>query len=254
MKNLITLSSITFILLLAFSACKKESTNPAPAGTKSKLTGTVQLWDDKLNSNMDRSGVTVSIDGVSSTTTDANGKYSFDNLTNDIYTITFSKEGYGTCKLVGINHAFNASGTTVPNKNLGKISTTKVDAFSYYNNTFNEAPGVSFSYTLNPTPSVNNKGFVRYFLSKSSSVSNINYEAFTEVKSYSSNNIAGFSVDDLAALGFQSGQTVYIKMYGDSFISNDYDDPNSGKRIFPNLNTTSPCGSLFHYTVAIKYL
>lgn len=244
MKNLNTLSSIAFILLLAFSACKKE-TNPAPTGTKSKLTGTVQLWDDKLNSNLDRSGVTVSIDGVSSTTTDATGKYTFDNLTNDIYTITFSKSGYGTTKLVGINHTFSVSGTVIPNKSLGKISTTQVNAFSYNSNTFNGAPGASFTYTLNPVPSANNKGFVRYFLSKSASVSNTNYEAFTEVKSYSSNNIAGFSVDDLAALGFQSGQTVYIKMYGDSFISNDYEDPNTAKRIFPNLNATSPSAVSF---------
>jgi hypothetical protein len=245
MKNLFTQAIIAFAVLFTFNACKKESTNPEPTGTKSKLTGTVQLWDDKVDFNLDKSGVTVSIDGVPSTTTDANGRYSFDNLINDIYTITFTKAGYGTCKLVGINHAYNAAGTTVPNKSLGKISTTKVDAFSYNNNTFNGAPGASFTYTLNPAPSVNNKGFVRYFLSKSASVSNTNYEAFTEVKSYSSNNIAGFSVDDLAALGFQSGQTVYIKMYGDSFISNDYDDPNSGKRIFPNLNTSSPAAVSF---------
>lgn len=245
MKQLLIKTTIALTVLFAFNACKKESTSPAPVGTKSKLTGTVQLWDDKLTSNLDKSGVTVSIDGVPSTTTDANGKYTFNNLVNDIYTITFTKVGYGVCKLVGINHTYNAAGTTVPNKSIGKLSTTQVDAFSYNNNTFNGLPGASFTYTLNPVPSVNNKGFVRYFLSKSASVSNTNYETFTEVKSYSSNNIAGFSVDDLAALGFQSGQTVYIKMYGDSFISNDYDDPNSGKRIFPNLNPTSPAAVSF---------
>jgi hypothetical protein len=37
----------------------------------------------------------------------------------------------------------------------------------------------------------------------------------------------------------KKGQTIYIKAYGESLIGNDYDDPNSRKRVFPNLNPTT---------------
>jgi hypothetical protein len=49
----------------------------------------------------------------------------------------------------------------------------------------------------------------------------------------------GFTNDELFAMGFASGQTIYVKVYGESYISNDYTDPLTGKRVFPNLNANS---------------
>jgi len=40
-------------------------------------------------------------------------------------------------------------------------------------------------------------------------------------------------------MGFASGSTVYVKIYGESFYGNDYDEPNQNIRVFPNLNLDS---------------
>ena len=45
--------------------------------------------------------------------------------------------------------------------------------------------------------------------------------------------------EDFYKLGFTGGSTVYIKAYGESFISSDYLDLATGKRVFPNLNATT---------------
>jgi hypothetical protein len=44
---------------------------------------------------------------------------------------------------------------------------------------------------------------------------------------------------NLIAWGFTSGQTVFVKVYGDAFWSNEYQDPTTGQKVFPNLNDTS---------------
>ena len=44
---------------------------------------------------------------------------------------------------------------------------------------------------------------------------------------------------ELINAGFTSGQTVYVKAYGESYWSNEYLDVNLNKKVFPNLNTVS---------------
>jgi hypothetical protein len=55
----------------------------------------------------------------------------------------------------------------------------------------------------------------------------------------------GFTASELYAMGFSTGQTVFIKLYGDSYQSNDYDDPLTGKTVFPNLNQASAAAISF---------
>ncbi len=231
-----------FVFIL-FSCKKDTATNNISLG---KLSGSIQTWDDKLNSINDALGITVSIGNLpnTTTTTDANGRFSFDNLPYDEYEIVITKSGYGTKKVIGVKHASTA--TTIPVIGFGKVSTTTVSTFSVIGNTFNGEPGVSFNYAFSPAPTTSNRSFVRYFFSNAATVSNTNYSAFSSLKSYSSNiSFAGFTNGELAAMGFTSGQTIFVKVYGDSFQSNDYIEPNSGLRIFPNLNNTSPAAVSF---------
>lgn len=232
------------LFLIVFFSCKKDTTsNNISLG---KLSGSIQTWDDKLNSTNDAQGITITIGNLpnTTTTTDANGRFSFDNLPYDEYEIVISKAGYGTKKVIGIKHASTA--TNIPLIGFGKVSTTVVSSFSINGNTFNGEPGVSFNYTFSPAPTTSNRSFARYFFNTSSAVSNTNYLAFSSLKSYSSNiSFAGFTNGELAAMGFSSGQTIFVKVYGDSFQSNDYTDPNSGLRIFPNLNNSSPAAISF---------
>lgn len=236
-------------LLTTLVACNSDS-NPTVTPSAGRLTGKVQLWDDKTSTLSDNSGVTISIDDLTSTTavTDASGTYTFENLPYDVHNLTVTKSGYGTYRLFGVSHVASTTttvGTVVPNIQLGRQSTTSVSSFSYVGSTYNGGPGVSFSRTLSPAPSSSNRGFVRYFLSTSPTVSSTSYQYVTPVLSAISNGLSGFSKDDLLNWGFTSGQTVYARIYGDSFQSNTYTDPNTNVRVFPNLNPTTPAAISF---------
>lgn len=231
---------ISFAILL--NACGKDDSTPTVlTGT---LRGTVQVWNDKTTSIADRSGVTVTIDNVSgkSTTTSADGSFQFTDLPFDSYDLSFSKSGYGTRKLIGAKLSGTTAGTVVnlPTIQFGALSTTTVTVLTLNNATYNGGPGVSYNYTVSPAPSTTNRGYVRAFLSTSNAVSNTNYTAFSSLNSALSASVSGgFTASELYAMGFSTGQTVFIKLYGDSYQSNDYDDPLTGRTIFPNLNQTS---------------
>lgn len=227
-------------IVLMATSCKKEAVSNIP--TAGKLSGTVQTWDDKLNNTTDRSGVTVTITNLTnvSAVTDANGRYSFENIAFDLYDLSFNKAGYGTFKVFGVSHTSNNSSTELPLVGLGRTSTTSVTALSVNGNTINGEPGVTFNYDISPAPSTASRAFVRYFLGTTASVSNSNYVAFTDVLNFSNlSNVTGFTQSQLLGWGFTSGQTVYAKMYGDSFKSNEYTVPNTGITIFPNINPVS---------------
>jgi len=235
-----------FIMTITIIAsCSKDKpTDNKP--TAAKLIGTIQTWDDKTTSTTDASGVTITISNLTNVTatTDAAGKFSFESLGFDSYDFVISKAGYGTYKVYGINHAYNinssATYTLVPSISFGKISTTTITALSVSNDSLNGEPGVSFNYSISPAPSASSRAFVRYFLSTSPDVSSTNYTAYSAVANFTNlSNNTGFTTNQLIGMGFIPGQTVYAKMYGDSFISNDYLDPNTGKRVFPNINSTS---------------
>ncbi|WP_420150835.1 carboxypeptidase-like regulatory domain-containing protein [Spirosoma sp.] len=234
--------AITCLIGLSFlvSCSQNSNENPAPAG--GVLSGTVQLWDDKTNTLTDNSNVVVTVDNLASTSavTDASGKYSFASLPYDLHDFTFTKAGYGTYKLYGVSHSSNANGTTLPAIQLGKLATTSVTSLTVSGSTYNGSPGVSVLYSVAPTPTATNRAYVRYFLSTTADVSNTKYMYASPILSVLNNNTTGgFTKEDLLTASFKSGQTIYIRLYGDSVQSNSYTDPNVGVRVFPNINTTT---------------
>jgi hypothetical protein len=247
MKNHLLQYLVIILLGGSFISCSKSDSTPT-VPTAGNMFGTIQTWDDKTISTSDQAGVTITITNLAnkSTTTDAQGKYSFANLPYDQYDIEISKTGYGTMKVFGITHAYNAAAATVgatqiPNISFGKKSTTTVTALSVSGNNVLGEPGVSFSYTISPAPTPASRAFVRYFLSTTSDVSPTKYFAASAVVNFSNGSaITGFSTSQLVGMGFTSGQTVYAKMFGESFITNEYFQPNLGYKVFPNLNLTSP--------------
>lgn len=234
-----------FILLFStlLMACEKADPGPPLTG---KLAGTIQTWDDKSTSIADKKGITVTTEypAINSTTTDTSGKFSFDNLDFDKYDISFSKAGYGTYKIFSYAHSNNPTTAqtvnTIPLINFAKISTTAITNMVFLKTSVNGVVGVSFQVTVSPNPTTLKRAFIRYFLSNSPSVADTSYIVYTPpIGTSSTIAVDGFTNDELTGFGFSKGQKIYIKAYGESLRSNDYDDPNLRKRIFPNLNPTS---------------
>jgi hypothetical protein len=247
-----SIAVLAVLVLLSAVSCKKSSTTTPPTVVPNgvNMNGSVNLYDDKGNAQSDKSGVKVSIhsrtnDSSFNTTTDASGAYSFVSKNYGIYDIQFEKSGIGTHKLEGFTHYYVPASPWSPNVvstvNLGTFSTTTITGLTYVDNTYNSGPGMSYTISVSPDPNTNNRAYFRGFLSTDPNVSSTNFSAYSAVKSLISNNAnGGFTRDELiTSYGFSAGQTVYLRVYGESVQANDYFDEKAGKRVFPNLNATT---------------
>lgn len=243
-RYLCSLGLLIMLSPIVLSSCGSDD-NPTPQPSKGTISGTIDAYDDKTTSVADRSGFTVTLGSTGkSATTDAAGKFSFADVSYDNYDLVISKTGYGTFKVFGV--ALQSSSVNIPTITMGAVSTTTVSNLTYNNNQYNGGAGASYIYSTSPTPTASSRGYTRAFLSTANSVSNTNYSAFSAVRSNASNNVnGGFTADELYGFGFKSGQTVYLKLYGESLFSNSYLDPGTGKTVFPNLNSSSPAAISF---------
>ena len=226
-----------FFALLLMGCSKGNSVRPAgPA--KQKIIGAVNLYDD-LNNSLSPDGMTVSIDGTAfSAITDSSGKYTFSNVPFGTYTLSFSKAGYGTYRLDTFYHVqnINDTPTIVPRDALGEISTTTVTNLevSVTGDTVKINPGI-YPAGSNDVP----RG-VRLFYATTDAVANNDFSTYSDV--YRVRNLTGvikMGKDEFYAMGFVPGATVFVRAYGEAFTANDYIDIATGKRVFPNVNTTT---------------
>lgn len=235
--------TFALVVLLGITSCSKdEDPGPDPI-TKANITGSVNLYDEGTT-QVDNSNMTVMAEGTTpsiSATSDANGNFTLADVPFGTYTLRYEKAGYGTFKKIDVEHLNNAS--AIPNTpSLGEVSTTQITNL--------EANGsgnaIVISVTTNPAGSTGNTRYVRYFLSTDSNVSNENYTYVSPgLLSQINPKEITLSNNDLTSAGFSTGQTVFVKVYGDSFWSNAYDDPDLGRTVFPNLNMTSENAASF---------
>lgn len=227
---------LMFILAIASVSCSSDDSNNDPI-TKANITGSVNLYDEGTTL-LDESNMLVKVVGTNpliTALTNSNGQFVLEDVPFGTYTIEYEKAQYGVFKKFNFSHQGNANAITeIPS--LGKTSSTEITDLL-----INIVNGqVVFSITTSPAGNNSNRRYVRYFLSTSSTVSNSNYmyhspTFISQINPYQST----LTQTELINAGFTSGQTVYVKAYGDSYWSNEYFDVSLNKKVFPNLNTNS---------------
>jgi hypothetical protein len=227
---------LMFILAIATVSCSSDDSNNDPI-TKANITGSVNLYDEGTTL-LDESNMLVKVVGTNpliTALTNSNGQFVLEDVPFGTYTIEYEKEQYGVFKKFNFSHQGNANAITeIPS--LGKKSSTETTDLLV--NIVNGQ--VVFSITTSPAGNNSNRRYVRYFLSTSATVSNSNYmyhspTFISQINPYQST----LTQTELINAGFTSGQTVYVKAYGESYWSNEYLDVNLNKKVFPNLNTVS---------------
>lgn len=233
-----------FFSVITLSSCTEKKDPPFEPATEADIMGFVHLYDDGTH-ELDSDGMKVTIEGSSpilseTTIIDNNddyerGVFTFVDLTYGTYTLIYEKDGYGTFKKFNIDHSYsdlNPPTILRESPSLGQISTTTIS------NLVVDESGVNPTLHFDTNPE--NGGIYRYFLSSSPDVSSEKYSF------YSKNIISGInpsnveiSKEVLIAAGFSRGDKVYVIVYGDSYFSNDYEDPDLGRRVFPNVNSAS---------------
>ena len=231
-------SALLLIGSLALGSCGGDDdggdiTPPTP--TAGDISGRVNLYDEG-RTEIDGSGMTVRLEGTSSSaTTDGSGAFVLTDVPFGSYTLVYEKAGHGTFKRFGIEH--RDENTFIPeNPSLGQTSTTSITDLTVSS----DGTTVTVAATTDPEASLGNTRYVRYFFSTSSDVSGEDYEAVLDaIEAQNTPYNLNLTAASFAALGFTSGETVYVRAYGESFWSNQYDDPDLGRTVFPNLNATS---------------
>lgn len=231
--------AITLLTVLGLTSCSSDDDSTPEPITKANIIGSVSLYDEGIT-QVDNADMTIKVEGTSptiSTTTDANGNFTLTDVPFGTYTIIYEKVGYGTYKRFDIEHSNTGTSTRIiGTPSLGQVSTTQVDNLSANVN----GNDVVLSVSTSPAGNAGNTRYVRYFLSTSSDVSDVNYTYFSPgLTSKINPKEITLTASDLSNAGFTSGETVYVKVYGDSFWSSEYDDSDLSRKIFPNLNTTS---------------
>ncbi|MGB0976861.1 MAG: hypothetical protein ACPGSG_07755, partial [Prolixibacteraceae bacterium] len=139
-----------------------------------------------------------------------------------------------TYKRFNIKHAVSESSTFVIGApSLGQKSSTQITKVEVTVS----GEGATLSVTTDPSAYNANKLYVRYFMSTSANVSSEDYmyDSGTIPIGINPRNFA-LTRSVLEGRGFTSGQTVYVRVYGNSYWSNEYIDVDLNKKIFPNLN------------------
>jgi hypothetical protein len=207
--------------------------------TSADISGSVNLYDEGTV-KVDNSGMVVRIDGLIpfvSATTNSDGKFLLENVPFGTYNLVYEKQGYGTYKNPKTEHINKGLSTVLTfTPSLGQKSTTDITKVEATRN----GNDVVISVTTNPAGNNGNPKYIRFFLNTTSNVSSEKYLYYSPglVSKINPYDIT-LKQTDLLQMGFTSGKTVFVKVYGDSFWSNEYEDPTLKLKVFPNLKNNT---------------
>ncbi len=226
------------ILLMALTvtfACHKDNSPVIPL---QEVAGYTCFYDLNGIKSTDNSGITVSLEGDTvSTITKSDGSWHFSHLKQGIYTIAFSKPGFGTMKIVGANlvggyRLFDAIGlcpiplygTIISNVSINPGNTVHIDG--------------DFTGTLPIRPCCH------LFFGKTSDVLSDPENYLQDLPICIPGSFETVFTDQiLRDKGFNSGDSVYVVAYPDFSVPITYNtwdvafyyDTYTNIKVYPNL-------------------
>lgn len=243
-KGLVAAGSCVALL----AGCNLQGpTGPAGPALSGTLSGFVALINADGGEPVNRSGVVVSIDGMSqSATTDSTGMWSIANLTTGIYTLTYSKAGYADTKSIQVQ--FVGGGA----RNIGVVNMCEPPAF-----------GVDSVWTRMPKGGDSNSVYLGVLANNSitgpykvilffGNAQNVSWKPSTYQTASAENMLFKAGLDsssirlqpiNLATDGysFDSGDTVYAAVYMATAgtTNSSYTDLATGKTVYTDIDTSS---------------
>jgi len=225
------------LLTFTIIGCGDDDAPDNTTPTEGLVTGTVTLYDARTNI-LASDGMTVTVVGTTlSDVTDVQGVYSIENVPYGEIVLEYSKSGYGTFRSEPISHMGSSTTTSTvvtDSPSLGQISGTSVIQAS----AVISGSDISINVETSPGGNNNNSVYLTVFLSSTDDVSNTVNEAVFGPRDVRINPVdLTIDASELSAFGFSSGQTVFLKVYGDSFFSNDFAGENG--TVHPNVNSSA---------------
>ncbi len=214
--------------------------------TRGNIAGQILLYDEDGKAISDKSGISVSIDHTTiSSQTSIDGKFQLDSIPSGTYDISYSKTGFGTGKIMGLYHEAANHATTLIKKSESMAVNSTLAISNIIIQAFEPALQQLGTNGLHIVPVFDNTSgkekWVHLFFSDNANVNASNYQADYKIKSSgAANQFDNYNMTTrwFESLGFNKGQTIYVKAYGDSFLTDSYNEPISNQTIFPSLSNT----------------
>ena len=251
MKHVSKFVCVVFGAAILLSGCKGKDGDPGPAGaigpvgpSGQNLTGNIFGFVnpvDEYGIATAKSGVTVTLDGVTpaaTATTNADGRYEFVGVRNGTYNVTFSRTGLATFRRFGIGHVGGDQPTFLATNTITATSTTSIGTVSVSNQSNNNVT-LNIPFANAGAPANNFLRFIS-FISASSGTTAANGTPLNLPSATTSPlSNANISRATLNNLGFASGTTVYLVVYGAPSFLTGYTDPLTGRVFYVGLTAAS---------------
>lgn len=249
MINKQKLSIFVLSMGLTFFGCQKPTTTVAPSGN---IFGTGFLYDqygDRIFSNLSGDSIKVQNSGTVAVT-NANGEYTLGTINEGIYSLAFSKTGYGNLQLN--NTQFIGGGNTehdfklaaIPNFNVATIDSSNLTnlnnlvTWRIYGTLSTSDPlqrDVLLLFGTGNLVSTNPSNYILNYTGKT--ILNAKTGAYTNVYSVS------VPLNELYNGGFTRGTNVTIAVTGVSGVANTasiYEDPATGRTVYAAVSPGTP--------------
>ena len=227
--------------LLLATGCQKDTPAPTTPVVTGPITGYAQA-DDENGAPLDRSGITVTVDNSSpklTTTTDAAGKFAFDNVPAGTYNLTFARTGLGTFRRLSVAHLGGPDPTFLPNVSLSQVSGTVVTALTSATPAANGNLLLQTSATnANPANQLRVAVFVAPAAGVTAATGTLLGVYAVTTTAAGTQGIA-VRTADLRSAGIAAGATVYAVAYGAPVTNPGYVDPATGRTTYADLNPTA---------------
>jgi hypothetical protein len=251
MKTKIT-NMLFVVLVITLLNCKGKQGSPGPAGPLSSgsINGLVTLTSSNGTQLSDMSGVTVKTNKGDSVITNTAGAWTLNELTG-IYTITFTKAGYGPNTVAGYNFAGgNNSYINSIALNQAPLYTATMTLDTIGGNS-SSTKDLRMNVNLTITGATGQAQDMEFFVyySTNSGVSSSNYMGMTTVVVPASQPSFKGSItgSDFLNAGIQIGQVANVIVYPSSAsttLSSKYVNESTGKTIYTSLGQPSAVQSL----------
>lgn len=248
------------VLLLAalcagplLTGCAGKDGDPGPAGAAGpagpagssgqNLTGNLYGFVspvDEYGNLLAKSGVVVTLDGVTpatTATTNADGRYEFTSLRNGTYNLSFAKTGLGSIRRIGVGHVGGDQPTFLGTNSISAPSTAAIGTIAA-TNVSSSGVTLSIPFANAGAPSGSFQRLI-VFASATPGVTSANGTALINTSVSTSPFTINFSRASFTNAGFASGTPVYVAVYGAPAVLTTYTDPTTGRIIYNGLGTAS---------------
>lgn len=237
------------LFLVGLFSCSKAKVDPNVS--QRDIAGTVSVYNEFGISTNDVIGLTVTLTAGTnsfSTQTIQGGKFNFKQIPYGVYTLSVSKNGYGTNKSFGIQHQRPADSASFPLQ-LSTIGITQLSSTTVTSFGATAKPNGAFTFWVSISPATTpytTPRFYRIFLGTDSLVSYNHFDVFVMALAIPTGSSAGGTLNNaLSPTRYPAGTKIWMKIYGEASPNNMYFDSSMSKWVFPCLNYTTQTASTF---------